>query len=627
MQLPVGLLARLVREDGDAPIQPVVALLRNVLGLTCAETRLLDFLDNRQSVGTFGTFIRLNKGCDSEANFQRMAALLDITVADIRQVLDKKSVLSELRLIEVSGRGFNDLDHFVTSSDGLKEMFLAAPASEEALRDLLIESAPAPEWALDDFPHLANSAATIKQVLGHAARNGETGVNALFIGPPGTGKSEFAYALAAATGLHLYRIRSDDNDGEGVGRRGRLVAYLLAQRLLQRRRDALILFDEVEDVFDGDDASSLRLLLGGKRRAGQEKGWMNRLLEENRVPAIWITNDADIMDPAFLRRFLLPVEFCIPPRGVRRAMAERHLGDCGLPPALLDELAADDKLAPAQLGAARRLLTLHAAQNDAVAGSQVVRDGVSAMRRLLHGSGLPPVRRSATTFDMAFLNIGGGIAPQRIVDALARRGRGNLCLYGPPGTGKTEFAHVLADLLERELVVKQTSDLVSKYVGETEQNIAALFNNLDAERTVLFIDEVDSFLRDRRQAQRSWEVTEVNELLQHMERFPGIFIAATNLVEGIDPATLRRFDFKLHFQALTPQQRVAMFAQETLGHMGRYDELSPAIMKRLSALDQLTAGDFANVCRQRDLLGEELSAEDFLRRLIQECRWKIAAAA
>jgi hypothetical protein len=285
MQLPDGLLARLVREDGDAPIQPVVALLRNVLGLTSAETRLLDFLDNRQSVGTFHSFIRLSKGCDSEANFQRMAALLGITLADIRQVLDKKSVLSELRLIEVSGRGFNDLDHFITSSEGLKEIFLAAPASEEALRDLLIESAPAPDWTLDDFPHLANPAATLKQVLGQAARNGDTGVNALFIGPPGTGKSEFAYALAASIGLHLYRVRSSDDDGEGVGRRGRLVAYLLAQRLLQRRRDALILFDEVEDVFDGDDASSLRLLLGGKRRAGQEKGWMNRLLEENRVPA------------------------------------------------------------------------------------------------------------------------------------------------------------------------------------------------------------------------------------------------------------------------------------------------------------------------------------------------------
>jgi SpoVK/Ycf46/Vps4 family AAA+-type ATPase len=115
------------------------------------------------------------------------------------------------------------------------------------------------------------------------------------------------------------------------------------------------------------------------------------------------------------------------------------------------------------------------------------------------------------------------------------------------------------------LVVRQSSDLVSKYVGETEQNIARLFNTIDAERSILFIDEVDSFLRSRRDAQHSWEITAVNELLQHMENFPGIFIAATNLMTGIDPAALRRFDFKLAFQPMALQQRVAMFAREALG--------------------------------------------------------------
>ena len=89
-----------------------------------------------------------------------------------------------------------------------------------------------------------------------------------------------------------------------------------------------------------------------------EKGWMNRVLEENPVPAVWITNDADSMDPAFLRRFLLPVAFTTPPRAVRRRMVGRHLGDTALPEAFLDELAADDRLAPAQFGAARRLLDL-----------------------------------------------------------------------------------------------------------------------------------------------------------------------------------------------------------------------------------------------------------------------------
>ncbi|MDD3380891.1 MAG: ATP-binding protein, partial [Rugosibacter sp.] len=280
---------------------------------------------------------------------------------------------------------------------------------------------------------------------------------------------------------------------------------------------------------------------------------------------------------------------------------------------------------PAQFGDARRLLALHPEQSDAKENERVVREGVASIRRLLHGTRSPKHRRSIMSFDVGFLNIAGGIAPQKIAIALDRTGRGSLCFYGPPGTGKTEFAHVLADALDRELVVKRSSDLISKYVGETEQNIAKLFNTIDAERSILFIDEVDSFLRDRRAAEHSWEITAVNELLQHMENYPGIIIAATNLMTGIDAAALRRFDFKLAFQPLTLPQRVALFAREALGDIEAGVSLPSPIVNRLGQLAKLTPGDFANVCRQRDIMGDDLAPEEFLRRLVQECRWKEAA--
>ena len=105
-----------------------------------------------------------------------------------------------------------------------------------------------------------------------------------------------------------------------------------------------------------------------------------------------------------------------------------------------------------------------------------------------------------------------------------------------------------------------------------------------------------------------------------MERYPCIFIAATNLMAGIDTAALRRFDFKLHFRALTSAQRLALFAREALGDGA---EAVPAeIARHLHGLDGLTPGDFANVCRQRALLGEALTPEQFLRRLHAECRFK-----
>ena len=104
-------------------------------------------------------------------------------------------------------------------------------------------------------------------------------------------------------------------------------------------------------------------------------------------------------------------------------------------------------------------------------------------------------------------------------------------------------------------MVKQASDLMSKYVGETEQNMAAMFREAEAEKAVLLLDEADSFLQDRRGAQRTYEVTEVNEMLQGMERFDGIFVCTTNLLDRIDQAALRRFTFKIRFMPLTAAQR------------------------------------------------------------------------
>ena len=181
---------------------------------------------------------------------------------------------------------------------------------------------------------------------------------------------------------------------------------------------------------------------------------------------------------------------------------------------------------------------------------------------------------------------------------------------------------MLADALDRELVVKASSDLVSPYVGETERNLARLFAELDAAHSVLLLDEVDSLLRDRRQARHGWEATQVNELLQRMERFGGIFIAAANLIGQLDPAAMRRFDFKLQFRPLERVQRRALFAREALGDAARVGEIPPALAARLDTLEMLTPGDFANVVRQRELLEESLSPEDFLRRLIVECRYK-----
>jgi ATP-dependent 26S proteasome regulatory subunit len=165
-------------------------------------------------------------------------------------------------------------------------------------------------------------------------------------------------------------------------------------------------------------------------------------------------------------------------------------------------------------------------------------------------------------------------------------------------------------------MVRQASDLVSKYLGETELNMARMFYDAEEENAVLLLDEADSFLRSRRMAERNYEVSEVNEMLQGMERFKGVFICTTNLFDELDEAALRRFTFKIRFRALTLEQRLQMFVTEALaGEAGR---LSSDQRRRLAQMDQLAPGDFAAVRRQVDILAMPFEPDEFLSQLESE---------
>src|SRR6185312_15716031 len=126
---------------------------------------------------------------------------------------------------------------------------------------------------------------------------------------------------------------------------------------------------------------------------------------------------------------------------------------------------------------------------------------------------------------------------------------------------KTAYAHFVARQLDRPLLVKRASDLISKWVGETEQFIRAMFVEAAADRAVLLLDEADSFFQDRRQARMSWEITQVNELLTRMEGFEGIFICATNFSDQLDSAAMRRFAVKVRFEPLRGAQVRMLFSE------------------------------------------------------------------
>ena len=608
--------------DGTEPINDALSLLANYAKLSRAEVHILDMVTMRYFDSAFNIIVE-DLRCNPHQVPDFLATAIDCSKGDVVNALSKQSSIVQMQLIDrLSLSRGEKLDGVLGCNHALAMMLLREPSTYQELVAVFADPPATAQWKLADFPHMQKEGHTAVAVLQKAASTAEPGINALLYGTPGTGKTEFAYALAAEAGFQTYRVKTEDDNGEPMDRKGRLAAYMILQRLLGKHRKTGLIFDEAEDVF-GQSGDFLAAMFGNSKMAGQNKGWMNRALEENAVPAIWITNNARSMDTAFLRRFLLPIAFRTPPVQVRRQMVRAHLPAKLVPDALLEQLAADDKLQPAQFGLASRLVKLLPGRDAA----QTVQHGIAASRRLLHGSGLPRQRQSATVFDIDYLHVAGGIAPAHIVQALRRTGQGRLCFFGIPGTGKTEFAHMLAQTLGRELISRSGADLLDMYVGGTEKAIAAAFADADPENTVLLLDEVDSLLRCRKLAQRSWETTQVNELLQQMENYPGILIAATNQVQQLDAAALRRFDFKLEFRPLKPQQRLALFARELLGSAQRQDELPELVRERLLQMDGLTVGDFANVARQAKLLGEALPPEDYLRRLMLELRHKQMAEA
>ena len=146
-----------------------------------------------------------------------------------------------------------------------------------------------------------------------------------------------------------------------------------------------------------------------------------------------------------------------------------------------------------------------------------------------------------------------------------------------------------------------------------------MFKEARQEEALLLLDEADSFLGERKSAKNSWEITAVNEMLTQMERFDGLFICSTNLMQRLDEATFRRFALKIKFDFLKPEQRWQLF----LDQAKKFPSSREATYRSsLNTLNNLTPGDFATVRRQTKLLGVTLTADELLKRLIQECKCK-----
>ena len=187
-----------------------------------------------------------------------------------------------------------------------------------------------------------------------------------------------------------------------------------------------------------------------------------------------------------------------------------------------------------------------------------------------------------------------------------------ILLYGESGCGKSYYGQYLAQELGMPIIKRRASDLIDKWVGATEKNIKDAFMEAKQKKAVLLFDEADSFLFDRKYAQRDFECASTNELLTQMEDHPYPFIMTTNLKEKIDKASLRRFLFKIKYDYMTEKNIVSGVKT----YFGKEFELTKDQLKELK---YVTAGDFKTAKRKMDVLEDgKYSNEKIYEYLLAE---------
>ncbi len=510
-----------------------------------------------------------------------LAEQCDIPLSDLKNAL---ALLVDQGLLQQSFEEWEPAKMTIARPILLRLGGALVQSKGDLLQTLLFEAPPA-TFDLSSFTQ-ANTD-LMQRYCQNAMAKGDSGISLLIHGEPGTGKTELVRSLAKACGCKLYEVRNlrfdagqvDNEFGARHASNQRVKMLSTLQQMLAATPNTMLVIDECEDMFSSSDTS-------------YSKDSMQRLLEQNQVPCIWITNYAAELETSFIRRFKLVVPMPAPEKADLRKIAEHAFKGMALPDDYIRKLCGIEHMTPALIqnaGHVARRVDAKRQEAERII-DEVVENSLSAAS-LWDGK---PKYQQQLRFDPALLNIRGDpISKEHITQAIRQQDSIRVLLCGPPGTGKTAYAHYLAEQHDRPLKQIRCSDVLSKYVGESEQNVARIFEEAAAEQQILLLDEVDSLLTSRDRLRSQHELQLVNELLTQLESFEQPLFAATNYDTLLDRAVMRRFDFKLHCDYLTAEQVKTLYKRTLSVRTLSDDELSA-----LSSLKQLTPGDFAILARR-----------------------------
>jgi len=428
---------------------------------------------------------------------------------------------------------------------------------------------------------------TLHHYLKSALNNESRGVNILLHGEPGVGKTELVHTLAKSLRCDLFDISNNNNDTYSGGNLSNDIEreLLSTQLLCGQLSNIILLVDECDDFFYESPLSGRNI----------RKQHINQALEYGIIPTVWITNRPYNIEESYIRRFDIVMEIkSQEPKNYETNVRYLSKG-LRLSTNYIQHICKNKHLTIAHIEKSIKVTkalgltaTMAQKQMDILLNGYLIANDQNKL----------DIKSNSAQFnyDLSLTNcIGHNLA--EVKQGIKCLGEARILLYGPPGTGKSAYAAHVSENLKIPLIIKKSSDLLGSFVGETERNIAMVFDKAKEKNAILLIDEVDSFLNSRESHTNNWESTMVNEMLTQMENFEGIFIATTNFNKKLDHAVARRFDFKIKLDYLTTDQCLKMFEYLVTPS-------GTTVKKKLAQLNNLTPGDFSVVARKCALLGK-----------------------
>ncbi|MFA6293340.1 MAG: AAA family ATPase, partial [Victivallales bacterium] len=558
----------------------------------------------------------------SREKFRSLTLLSGFTETRIKKIMGTSSPLQKYGVID---RDFTIGQHIVEFIEGFSEQPLISRYYRK------FEGEPVDIGA---HSQLLKHVDIIRNMI--VNRKPGNAVNILLYGTAGTGKTEFCRSMARHLGMDLFEINTLESElRPESGSRFRFAALRVCQDTTDISRN-IILVDEADEMLNGESTS---LFSFGPAR-NTAKDILNEILDTGNGVCFWICNHHRFIEDSTRRRFDYSIEFrkfsVAQREAVWKSCVKKHGLEKYFPENETKLLAAKYEVNAGGIDIALKNFAGMAGSmsenGDDKWKNRTIHRILEPHMRLMTGSVETDKFELCRNYTVEGLNIKGvASVPETLrilrsfcqnmtagpVDLSSEIRNMNVLLYGPPGAGKTEFAKYLASELGKHLMVKRGSDILDMFVGGTERNISAMFMEAETDGAILFIDEADGLIAERRNAVRSWEVTQVNEFLSRMEQFNGILICATNFKKNMDAASIRRFNIKLEFNYLK-SAGCALFFQKMLQPL-TCTELNAKDLEILNNIDGLTPGDF-KVVRQKYMFmpRDEISNEILLNELISE---------